>query len=96
MSNLLETAMLVLFGISWPISLIKSYKAGTAKGVSLSFHIAIFTGYICGIIGKLVAGSREYTLLFYSVNALMVLLNILVYFRNTWMDKNANSEDPGK
>lgn len=57
MSELLEIGMVVCFGISWPMSVIKSYRARTAKGKSLFFLIMIFTGYICGIAAKLLAPS---------------------------------------
>ncbi len=32
MAELLEITMIVCFGVSWPVNVIKSYKARTAKG----------------------------------------------------------------
>ena len=55
MSELLEIFMVVSFGLSWPLNVIKSYKARTTKGKSLPFLILIFFGYICGIASKLLA-----------------------------------------
>jgi len=37
MANLLETVMLVCFGFSWPMAVIKNYKARSAKAMSLYF-----------------------------------------------------------
>lgn len=54
MSELLEVIMIVSFGASWPLNVIKSYKARTAKGKSLAFLCLIFFGYIACIISKLI------------------------------------------
>ena len=54
MSEILEIIMIVSFGASWPLNLIKSYKARTTKGKSLPFLCLIFFGYIAGICSKLV------------------------------------------
>lgn len=52
MSEILEVIMIVSFGASWPLNVIKSYKARTAKGKSLAFLCLIIFGYIAGIISK--------------------------------------------
>ena len=41
MAEFLETLMIVSFGASWPMNVIRSYKARTAKGKSLSFLLLI-------------------------------------------------------
>ena len=87
MSSILETIMLVCFGLSWPINLMKDYKARTANGSSLFFILLIITGYIAGILAKLVSGQINYVLIAYVFNLVMVSLNLLVYFRNTALDK---------
>ena len=87
MSSILETLMLVCFGLSWPINLMKAYKARTAKGSSLFFILLIIIGYIAGILAKLVSGQINYVLIAYVFNLVMVSLNLLVYFRNTALDK---------
>lgn len=90
MSSILETIMLVCFGLSWPINLMKAYKAGTAKGTSLPFILLIITGYISGISAKLVSGQINYVLIAYIFNLVVVSLNLCVYFRNSALDKKAN------
>ena len=48
--KILEVAMLVLFGVSWPLSLVKSIRSKSTKGKSLLFLILIDCGYICGMV----------------------------------------------
>ena len=88
MSELLEIGMVVCFGISWPMSVIKSYRARTAKGKSLFFLIMIFVGYICGIAAKLLAPTfKWYVMFFYVLNLIMVGTDLLLYFRNRRLDR---------
>lgn len=89
MSSIFETIMLICFGLSWPINVIKACKARTAKSTSLPFILLIFTGYIAGISAKVVSGQINYVFVVYLINLAVVLLNIVVYFRNVALDKNA-------
>ena len=89
MSSIFETIMLVCFGLSWPINVIKAYKARTAKATSLPCILLIFTGYIAGISSKVVSGQMNYVFVVYLINLAIVLLNIVVYFRNVALDKNS-------
>lgn len=86
MSELLEALMLVCFGCSWPMSLMKNIRSGTAKGMSLPFIILIITGYLAGIAAKILAGNYGYILLVYAVNLLVVSANLAVYFINLRKD----------
>lgn len=87
MGSILETTMLVCFGCSWPLNVIKAYKARTAKGTSLPFLLLIITGYVAGIAAKLVSGQINYVLAVYILNLVIVSLNLVVYFRNVALDK---------
>ena len=96
MSELLEITMIVSFGASWPLNVIKSYKARTTKGKSLAFLCLIFFGYIAGIISKLVNeaymaafAQKWYVLFFYVLNLIMVGTDLLLYARNYKLDKLA-------
>ena len=95
MGSILETFMLVCFGFSWPLNVIKAYKAKTTKGTSLPFIILIIAGYIAGISAKLINGQINYVLIAYFLNLAIVSLNILVYIRNMQYDKRRqqNKED---
>ena len=46
MTDLLEAVMIICFGISWPLNIVKAWKARTAKGTSVLFYVCIFVGYI--------------------------------------------------
>ena len=87
MGAILETIMLVCFGFSWPLNVMKAYKARTAKGTSLPFILLIITGYIAGISAKLISGQINYVLIAYIVNLAIVSLNVIVYFRNVSLDQ---------
>ena len=87
MTQLLETIMLICFGLSWPISVVKNYKARSAKNMSLQFSLLITIGYIAGIAAKICSGNTGFVLAVYFLNLAMVLLNIAVYFRNRNLDK---------
>ncbi len=81
--------MLVCFGLSWPINLIKAYKMRTAKSTSLPFILLILTGYLAGTAAKIVTGQTGYVLYVYLLNLAIVLVNIIVYIRNVRLDKLA-------
>lgn len=87
MGAVFETIMLVCFGFSWPMNLIKAFNAKTAKGTSLPFILLIITGYIAGITAKIVTDQMNYVLVAYILNLAIVLMNLAVYFRNLSLDK---------
>ncbi len=87
MGSILETVMLVCFGFSWPLNVIKAYKARTAKGTSLPFILLIITGYVAGIGAKIISNQINYVLIAYILNLAIVSLNVAVYFRNVALDK---------
>ena len=96
MSEILEVIMIVSFGASWPLTVIKSYKARTAKGKSIAFLCLIFFGYIVGISSKLLNeaymasfSTKWYVLVFYVLNLVMVAADICLYIRNRKLDKKA-------
>ena len=89
---ILETIMLVCFGFSWPMNLIKAYKARTAHSTSLPFILLIIAGYIAGISAKIALGNINYVLVAYLLNLAIVSLNLVVYFRNITLDKKANAK----
>ena len=89
MAQLLETFMLVSFGFSWPANILKSFRARTARGKSLAFLIFISFGYCCGIGAKIAAHNVNYVCAFYCVNLIMVLTDIILYFRNRRLDRNS-------
>ena len=98
MSELLEITMIVSFGASWPLNVIKSWKSRTTKGKSLAFLCLIFFGYIAGIASKFLneaymasIGEKWYVLFFYFLNLIMVGVDLILYFRNRALDKKAQT-----
>ena len=99
MSNLLEALMILCFGLSWPMSVYKSYKSRTAKGKSLLFEVFIFIGYVFGIARKILQISMGegngwifyMAFIFYIFNIGLITIDMLLYIRNTRLDKLADS-----
>ena len=100
MPEFLEVVMIVSFGASWPLNVIKSYKARTTKGKSLAFLCLIFFGYVAGIISKILNeaymmsfSSKWYVLFFYVFSLIMVGIDLCLYIRNYRLDKEWKSEN---
>lgn len=88
MSEFLEIGMIVLFGISWPMDIIKSIKTKTTEGKSILFLIIVFIGYISGVVSKLISPSfKWYTMFFYILNMTMVGIDISLYIINRRNEK---------
>ena len=99
MSEWLEVLMIVSFGASWPLNVLKSYRARTTKGKSLGFLCLILFGYVAGITSKLVNeaymasfAQKWYVLVFYCINFVMVFTDLALYFRNLRIDRRAEKE----
>ncbi len=82
MNQIFEIVMLICFGLSWPVSVYKSYKTRSTKGKSLVFLIAIIVGYLSGIMGKITSGQTNYVLVMYCVNLFVVIIDLCLYLRN--------------
>ncbi len=82
MVTVLESIMLICFGISWPVSVYKSWTAKSTKGKSLVFILAIIVGYVAGITGKILGGQRNYVLALYFINLTFVSVDLALYFVN--------------
>lgn len=87
MSQFFEALMVICFGISWPLSIRKSYLSRTTRGKSLLFILFILTGYAFGITSKLISGNITYVLFFYVLNFVMVSVDIALYARNAKLDR---------
>lgn len=83
---MLEAAMVICFGVSWPLSIYKSYRSKTAKGKSIIFLCFILLGYALGIANKIVNHDINYVIGFYILNFVMVFIDFLLYFRNKQFD----------
>ena len=94
MAEIFEIIMVVSFGASWPMNVIKSYKVRTAKGKSVAFLCLIIIGYIAGIASKFTNeaymaafAEKWYVLVFYFINITLVSVDLGLYFRNRRLDR---------
>ena len=82
LAEILETLMILSFGISWPINLSKAIRSRSTGGKSILFDYLIGTGYVCGILSKILAHNFNLAFWFYFPNLIMVTLDIILYYRN--------------
>jgi hypothetical protein len=102
-TDLLEALMIICFGLSWPISIYRSYKSRTAKGKSLFFEVFLWIGYVFGIARKFLqyanAGAAGMNFLFYMgwffyiLNLIEISVDMGLYFRNAKLDKLRETEE---
>lgn len=88
-AEFLEAVMVICFGISWPVSIVKSLRAKSAKGKSIIFLFFIIVGYAAGISSKLISGKITYVFFFYVLNIIMVSIDAVICLRNRRLDKKA-------
>ena len=94
-TELLEALTILCFGLSWPLSIRKSYISRTAKGKSLFFEVFLLIGYGFGIARKiLLLSNNEHaewlfylSLFYYVLNFLEISVDVALYIRNTKLDR---------
>ena len=86
-AQILEAIMIISFGISWPMNIIKSYRTKSTKGKSLLFLLFIDFGYVCGVVGKIVGDNITWVFAFYVLNLVMVSWDLVLYFINYTREK---------
>ena len=103
MTDLLEALMILCFGLTWPISIRKSWTSRTAKGKSLFFEIFLLVGYIFGIVRKVILFANAVSVsqsegflfylswFFYVLNFIEISIDVALYFRNVKLDKERES-----
>lgn len=101
MAQILEALMVISFGLSWPVNIVKSYRTKSTKGKSLLFLLLIDFGYVCGIVGKIVGNSITWVFAFYILNLVMVSWDIILYFIHLHGEKKrenavSSEEKPGE
>ena len=97
-ASFMEMMMVVCFGVSWPLNIVKAWKARSTKGISLLFYSFILAGYIFALIGKCVLiryyapapwyeTVHWYVMFFYVLNTLMVATGVGIWVRNRAIEK---------
>ena len=80
MAEILELVMVLCFGLSWPISIIKTLKTKSTAGKSPLFIGFIVLGYICGIISKILSNNITYVFVFYCINLITTSFDLCLHF----------------
>ena len=88
--SLFEITMLVCFGVAWPFSIHRSWKARSNAGKSIVFLWIILVGYLAGIAHKILY-SRDGVILLYVINTLMVTADIVLWYRNLRLASDARA-----
>jgi lipopolysaccharide export LptBFGC system permease protein LptF len=83
--SVFEIGMLVCFGMAWPVSIAKSYRARTAAGKSPVFSVVVLVGYLSGIAHK-VLYNPDFVIALYALNFIMVMIDLCLWFRNRRLD----------
>jgi hypothetical protein len=100
-TDLFEALTIFCFGLSWPISIRKSYVSRTAKGKSLFFEVFLLIGYAFGIVRKIIQvaalGSSGFifylSFFFYVLNFIEISVDVGLYFRNVRLDKEREAAE---
>ncbi len=105
LTDLFEALTILCFGLSWPISIRKSWVSRTAKGKSLFFEIFLLIGYAFGIARKIIQFTTwDYaakptgpdflfflSAIFYVLNFIEISVDVALYFRNTRLDRERDA-----
>ncbi|ADL12532.1 hypothetical protein [Acetohalobium arabaticum] len=89
--SIFEAIMLLCFGAAWPASIYRSYVSRDNSGKSLWFMVIVLIGYISGVTHKLIY-SYDLVIYLYILNGLMVSADILLYYRNSRLTEESDSE----
>lgn len=92
LASIMETLMIISFGISWPINLSKALRSRSTGGKSIMFDYFILFGYICGVISKILTHTFNLAFYFYFPNIIMVTLDIILFYRNRRLEQMANKK----
>lgn len=90
LASIFETLMIISFGISWPVNVSKALRSRSTKGKSIMFDYFILAGYICGLISKFMTHTFNLAFWFYFPNIIMVITDIIVYYRNKKLEAAEN------
>jgi len=86
-----EAMMLICFGISWPISIIKQLRVKQVQGKSPIFAAVVGLGYVAGITHKILY-SRDIVLALYVLNLVMVSTDLALYIYYSRKNRQQSTE----
>lgn len=82
----LEAAMLICFGVSWPVDILKAVRTRATAGKSMGFMDLVLTGYVFGLAAKCLRAAQagtppEAVTALYVLNAVFIAVDIALYMR---------------
>ncbi len=85
-AQVFEAAMLLCFGVSWPIAIWRTWRTRRTEGLSPVFLTMILAGYLAGVASKLLrSGGRwdalEWVTALYALNAVLIGVELALYLR---------------
>jgi hypothetical protein len=86
-----ELLMLSCFGFALLIRILKTFRSKTARGLSPVIFFLILTGFISGIVYKLMV-PFEMTFFIYIADAVLVSIQIFLFFY--YRNKDLNNTPP--
>ena len=94
LADILEALTILCFGLSWPVSIHKSWVSRTAKGKSVVFEVILLVGYAIGIVRKVIQvgeGASGFIFwlgfCFYVLNFIQICIDMALYARNVRLDR---------
>lgn len=92
-SQILELAMLVAFGCSWPFAIAKTLRARRVDGKSPMFMVIVILGYCCGIAAHLVEGTKLWLCAVYCLDIALVSTDLALYCHFARLRRNGREGD---
>jgi hypothetical protein len=78
--SIFEAGMIICFGISWPVAIMKTLKTKSVHGKSRLFLFLVLGGYGLGMLHKIFY-SLDFVVILYAFNFTMVLIETCLCFR---------------
>jgi len=85
--SIFEALMLVCFGLSWPLSIVRTLRSKSVAGKSPYFIGIIILGYLFGLINKI--QNMDWVFWLYILNIMMVSADLILYFK--YRDRKATN-----
>ncbi len=84
--QVLEAGMLICFGVSWPVDILKTLRTRRTEGKSLLFMALVLAGYVLGFSAKMSRAAwanemPEWISILYVFNAVTIIVDIAVTLR---------------
>ena len=79
-TKIFEAAMLICFGLAWPLSIARMLRTKKSEGKSYLFLFIVLIGYFSGIMHKIYV-SLDAVIYLYILNCIMVIIDIALTFK---------------